>query len=538
MIAAIVRAQLLSMRLGASRGTWITAVAATLWYGLWCFIAASLFVAASAADAASLDRDFPLALLAVFAYWQFMPVLSASLGAGLDMRKMLVYPVPHASLFRVELLLRLTSGAEMVLVLAAGTMGMLRNSASAARPAGWFLVPTIALFTLFNVLLSSGLRSLMERLLTKRKVREAFGIVLLALYVVPRLLVYSGVPRRALDPIAGVLGTAVLPWTAAARAAWEPVVGGARLAGFLLLGGWTLAAWWFGRAQFERNLRYDALAAQATPLPRPTSRLEIWKERFYRIPSLLWSDPVGAIVEKELRSLARTPRFRMVFIMGFTFGLAVWFPMIASRQRSAAAPQYFLIVVAVYALTLLGQVSYWNCFGFDRSAAAVYFTAPQPIRAVLIGKNIASMFFVYLEVLVLGGIALVLRLAGGWPKLLEMLVVVAVCSLYMLGVGNLSSVQYPRGMSPERVAHGGSSNRFQGIIFLVYPLALLPVALAYLARYAFGSQVAFLLVLGIAAIIGAVVYWTATESAVGTARHRREQILRELSNGDGPVKTG
>jgi hypothetical protein len=30
--------------------------------------------------------------------------------------------------------------------------------------------------------------------------------------------------------------------------------------------------------------------------------------------------------------------------------------------------RHFLTLICVYALTLLGQVSYWNCFGFDRSA--------------------------------------------------------------------------------------------------------------------------------------------------------------------------
>jgi ABC-2 type transport system permease protein len=535
-IAAILRAQFLSMRLGASRGAWITVAAAAIWYGLWCAIASAVHLAARAADAHQLDRGLPIALLAVFMYWQFVPVLSASMGAGLDMRKMLVYPVPHGALFGVELLLRLTSGAEMLLVLGAGTLGVLRNQAAGKRTAP-LLVVAIVVFVLFNLLLASGLRSLMERLLTRRKVREMFGIVLLMLYVVPRLLVTSGVPQKAFDPAVGVASLGGFPWTAAARAGWEPVNAPARLTGFLILSGWTLAAWWFGRVQFERNLRYDALAAAATPLAERPSQLERWKERFYRIPSLIWRDPVGAVVEKEVRSLARTPRFRIVFIMGFTFGLAVWFPMLASRQRSSAAPQYFLIVVAVYALTLLGQVSYWNCFGFDRSAAAIYYVAPQPILPILIAKNIASMFFVYLEVLVLAAIALALHLAAGWAKVLEMLIVVGVCSLYLLGVGNLSSVQYPRAMSPERVGHGGSSNRFLGIIFLIYPVALVPVALAYVARYAFRSQLAFVLVLIIAAIIGGTVYWIGTESAVGTAIRRREQILQELSKGDGPVST-
>ena len=140
---------------------------------------------------------------------------------------------------------------------------------------------------------------------------------------------------------------------------------------------WRWLAGWFGRWQFERNLRYDAMAAQATPgAPDAARRLAI-AEWFYRLPSLLWRDPLAAIVEKELRSLARTPRFRTVFIMGFTFGLVVWFPVVASQTRASASRRsWFLTVVCVYALTLLGQVSYWNCFGFDRSAAAFYFAAP------------------------------------------------------------------------------------------------------------------------------------------------------------------
>ena len=145
--------------------------------------------------------------------------------------------------------------------------------------------------------------------------------------------------------------------------------------------GWTCLALWFGRAQFERNLRHDAIAAQSTPLAAPGRRRSIM-DHFYSLPSILWRDPLAAIVEKELRSMARTPRFRMVCIMGFTFGLVVWFPMIARGHNRARSP-YFLVVVCVYALSMLGQVSFFNAFGFDRSAAGFYFAAPQPISAAV-----------------------------------------------------------------------------------------------------------------------------------------------------------
>jgi ABC-2 type transport system permease protein len=380
------------------------------------------------------------------------------------------------------------------------------------------------------------MRSLLERLLTRRRVREVLSFFLLMLYVVPRALIQTGSGPKSLGPFSGVLQTVGLPWTAVARAG-VPGPGESGLLPLLSLCAWTLVALWFGRAQFERNLRYDAVAAQATPQRAVSPQRQAWTERFYRWPSLLWRDPLAGIVEKELRSLARTPRFRMVFVMGFTFGLLVWFPMIAGRHggHSAQSSQYFLIAVCVYSLTLLGQVSYWNCFGFDRSAAVFYFAAPPPIFQVLLGKNIASLFFIYLEVLILTGITMALGFGGGWSVVVETLLVVGVCAVYMLALGNISSVQYPRALSPERVSQGGASGRFQGLIFILYPLALLPVFLAYVARYAFNSEMVFAFVMSVAAAIGGVLYWQCMESAVHTAVKRREQILQELSKGDGPM---
>jgi ABC-2 type transport system permease protein len=493
-IGAILRAQLLSMRLGASRGTVFTVVSAVIWYGLWCFISAAVYIAAAHTDRTELGTALPLVFLAILAYWQLVPAFSASMGAGLDMRKLRIYPVPHASLFRVELLLRLTSGVEMVMVLTAGTVGLLRNGTSL------WIVAFVLVFMALNVFLASGLRSLLERLLTRRKVREFVGLFFLVLYVLPRVLMYSGTKFTA------------------------PSIHAPPALAFLGLGAATLAAFWFGRTQFERNLVYDAVAEQAGPVGEVPAR----RERLYRLPSLVLRDPLAAVVEKELRSLARTPRFRMVFLMGFTFGIAVWFPVFMGRRN----PQYLLIITSIYALTLLGQVSYWNCFGLDRAAAAFYFAAPAPLRQAIIGKNIAALVYVYLEVLILAGVTSALRLASG--RVLETLVVVGVCALYLLAIGNLSSVHYPRSLAAERVSQSSGSG-FQGLLFLMYPVVLIPVGMAYVARWALQSQLAFVLVLAIAAMIGAVIYGIALESATHTAHRRREQILQALSAGQGPV---
>jgi ABC-2 type transport system permease protein len=525
------------MRWGAHRGAGLSLFTGIVWYGFWCV--AAFLIAALCGDATlfELERGLPIGLLLVCVYWQVVPVISAGMGAGLDMRKLTVYPVPHGRLFLVELLLRLTTGGEMLLILAGGLAGLLRNESVVSRSGmGDSLLrisPAILVYAAFNVLLASGFRSLLERLLSRRRVREVVVLLLVLGTAVPRMLFVLRVSPRSFGVLETLTHATLLPWTAGA----EAILNQGAASSLLLLAAWTLVAGLFGRTQFERSLKLDTLAAQATPAGNPT-RADSWVQRFYRLPSRLLADPLAALVEKELRSLVRTPRFRMVFIMGFAFGLMVWLPLalgMRAERGIGVVGQNFLTVVSVYALTLLGQVTYWNCFGFDRSAVQVYFVAPPSMRLTLVAKNIASLIFVYIEVLILGALTPALPLRVGFGKVFETFLVVGICSLYMLAFGNISSVEYPHALKPERVSRGGASSRFQALVFIFYPVALLPVFLAYLARYALESQVAFGAVLAFAAVLGCVVYWIALDSAAGTASRHRERILQELSSGEGPV---
>lgn len=541
MIAAILRAQFLSMRMAGRRGAFFSLITGIIWYGIWTAAALLAWFALAQADAGQLRTWIPVGLLAVCFYWQAMPILSASMGSSLDMRKLVVYPAPHAKLFLVELLLRLATGIEMVMVLAGGGLGLIGNRsvgwAAGVRASPFIQAPrtlaAVLVFVVFNVLLASGSRSLLVRLLSRRKVRELLVFFLLLLWMVPRFLFMSGkLHANRLRGLDGATHTVAWPWTAAADIA----LGQSTLLALLSIGCWTLAAAWFGRTQFERGLRFDTVAAQATPQHSGVTRLESLADIFYRFPSLVLPDPLAAIVEKELRTLARTPRYRMIFVMGFSFGLMLWLPMVLRGSAgNSTLSRHFLTVICVYALTLLGQVSYWNCFGFDRSAAQIYFAAPPPLSLTLAGKNLAALVFVYLEVAILIGITALLPVRFGYGQVLETLVVVGVCSLYMMALGNISSVQYPRGLNPSQVSQGGASGRFQALVVLLYPVSLVPVFLAYLARYAFDSELVFSLVLAFAAAVGGVLYWIAMDSAVATAIKKRERIVQDLSTGDGPV---
>ena len=222
------------------------------------------------------------------------------MGSALDMRKLMVYPVPHARLFQVEVLLRLTTGIEMLMVLAGSVAGMFHRSAAM----GWLALPAVLIYVVFNLLLASGTRSLLERLLSKRKVRELLVFLFFILWMLPRFLYATGHRPRLTGNWIHLIETVASPWTAAAWAA----LGRSELPALLSLAGWTLLAAWFGRTQFERNLRFDSVAAQATPQTNGVSTWQSVAEAFYRFPARCLRDPLAAIVEKELRSLARTPR--------------------------------------------------------------------------------------------------------------------------------------------------------------------------------------------------------------------------------------
>ena len=330
MIEAILRAQLLSMRKGG-RGRVFSIITGSIVVraaGWWSACAA--FLGVSGASAEKLRLLLPLGALAVCLYWQVMPILSASMGSSLDMRKLMVYPVPHAKLFQVEVLLRLTTGVEMLMVLAGSVAGLFRNPASA----GWLRAARGA--DLHRVQSAAGQRHAQSVGTAAFQTQGPRVSGVCDFHVVDAAAIFI----RERPPAApdGRLGEPDAECRVAVDRGRVGGAGALRIPGTALAGGWTLLAAWFGRTQFERNLRFDAVAAQATPYTNGVSTMQAAAEAFYRFPARWLRDPMGAIVEKELRSLARTPRYRMVFVMGFSFGLMVWLPMILGRPRRRDSP--------------------------------------------------------------------------------------------------------------------------------------------------------------------------------------------------------
>ena len=504
-------------------GLAFTIFVGALWYGIFALAAtAAGFLMADRSEMPAIERILPGGLLLLFLYWLVVPVLLASKGSSLEIRKLMVYPVPASEFFRLELLLRLTVGMEALIVVTGAFIGL------AANPAlPWWGPAALPVFVLFTMFCAAGVHDLLGRLMMHKGIREIVALLFILVVALPQFIL----ARKEITRLNGIGATAswpLWPWAAAARIA----EGRATVLDSAVLLAWTAAGYIFGRYQFERTLRSDAADTGARSARKARSGVE-W---FFRWPNLLFADPIGALVEKELRFLSRASRFRMVFVMGFSFGLIIWWPLAFGREEHSWMSDNFITVVSLYAVMLLSDVLFWNAFGFDRSAAQLYFVIPVATRTVLAAKNIAAVFFVLLETTIAVAICGLVRLPITVERVGEAYGASIVALLLLLSIGNVTSFYNPRAVDPSRALRASRSGRIQVMMLMVYPIVAIPLVLAYAARYAFESEAAFFGVLALAAVFGGIVYRLALDTAAGMAEQRKELIVAALSGGSGPVE--
>ncbi len=516
---------------GSAGGRAVYWVSSILWYGIVVFLA---WLAATSLPYVStrsvLTTVVSSGLLLATVFWQIVPVMLATNGLSLDLKRLMVYPIAPARLFAIEVVLRASTGVEVLIVLTGAAIGLMRNPITPAwGPA--FILP----FILFNLMLSAGVRDLLTRLMSRRGVREIviFGIVLLS--ALPQLVLMIFPPEKWKDAYARYsekIPSFPWPWQAAAQLTTG--AGAPSMAAWLVI--WLALAAWFGFSQFQRGLRWDADEANSKLRSDASPRSGSILDALFSLPSRLLPDPLASLIEKDLRSLSRAPRFRLIFFMGFSFGLLVWLPLVFGRGRTQGVfSDNILVWISLYAALLLGEVLFWNAFGFERSAAQAYYVMPVKFTSVLIAKNITAVFFLLLEVTIVTVAVLLFRVPFPLSKIPEAYAVSLLLCVFLLAIGNLMSTHHPRAVDANQSWRNASSGKVQGLLFLLYPLLAAPIFLSYLARYAFDSNKAFYAVLGSGFLVAIMSYRISLDSSVEAADKRREEFLAALSRSEGPI---
>jgi ABC-2 type transport system permease protein len=513
-----------------SAGSVLMWLISLVWYGIYTALAVVLAKGLPAVPIAQLHTWVPVGLLGVFLFWQIVPLFTLSTGWSLQLNKLRVFPLSDSALFGIEVILRLTSAPEMVIVLAGGITGLLRH------PAIPFLAPLLLLLYIpFNLFLQLAIRDLILYSFERHRFRELFAALVISISILPQLLARTRL-GRILKPyfFAAAHGYAA-PWREAASLS----LGSFSVIDAVLLVAWILGAYALARWQFKKSFRHEEIMRRA--VSDATSTASSRKARLLEWPARLFRDPLASLLQKELRSLVRMPRFRVLFGMACIFSVIVFVPITFNqdvRHGSSFVHSNFLPIVNLYGLLLLSDVLLLNVFGLDRSAVQLYFVAPVPLETVVKAKNLAAIVFVALQTIAVLLIALVIRASVTPLSAFAGAAASAVATIYLLAFGNIASISMARPVDPAQTFKKQAGARMQLWLLLCGVCMYVVVGFAFLARWALQSDWALLGILLLEFAVGIIVYRFATESAIQRGVRDRERLVEALSKGPSLVSIG
>lgn len=500
--------------------TVVSGIFSVLWYGLYCAFALGLAYALPKATWAHIEQWVPSGLLGMFIFWQFVPLFTLSAGRAFDFSKLQAFPIESGTLFTIEAVLGVTTSPEMIITLLGVIAGLARHPAI-SHTAPLFLL----LYIPFNVLFSVALREFVMRLFRKNRLRESLGIFVIALSIAPSYILGTSVGRHSTGKALLIGNAPGTPWHAVSMLGIH-VFSWTALAIMIF---WIGAAYGAARWQFVRTLRSDSDTVGLGPGAAFSAR-KGQRHRSDRagLVGRLAPDPMAALLQKELQSLRRMPRFRVMVGMACVFGMLIGTQLVRHHEHGFLQ-HYFVPMANVYGFLFMGEVLVWNVFGFDRRAAQLYFAAPVGFGAVLRAKNAVAVLFLAMQTVIVLGLALLLRIPVSGQTVVDDLAISAVVAIFFLGLGNLTSVMLPKAVDPNQTFRKQASGNVQLWLLLCSAGIATLLGFGLLAEYALRSHWAFWSVAALEFTIGVVVYRIATESAVRRARREQERLLQTLA---------
>lgn len=472
-----------------------------------------------------------LLLWPVFVFWQMFPLMATALTETIDSSHLLRFPLNY----RAYALVRLIYGAlDPATVLGGLWLVGITLGIGWARPA---LFPWAALvlgtFAVVNLLLTQMIFAWVERWLAQRRTREVFAalffVALLSLQLIGPVMSRYGDRSGAAFARAGRFAApvqAVLPPGIAAMALSDWAQGKAAIAslGLILLLAYTAVILKLLSVRLRAQYLGENLS-EVSGVPGERVRHATVRPG-WQLPGL--PGDVVAVLEKEFRYLARSGPVLLTFItpivMLFVFGLG-------GRSGSAGFlqhwPQLALPVGASYALLLLTNLIY-NSFGPDGGGIQFFLASPASFRHVMMGKNLAHMGVLAVEVAVLTiGVSVLYRPPTPLMVLLTLTALLFAAPIN-LAAGNLLSLY-----SPKKTEFGtfGRQRASQTTVLASFAIQAAVFGIAGLAMYGVLDSprpgAALLIFLGLD-VIAILTYFFVLTRVNGVAARRGEVLASEL----------
>ena len=469
----------------------------------------------------------------IFLFWQLFPVVATAFTENFDTSNLLRFPLSYSSFALIRIVYGSLEPATLLSSL--WLLGVAIGVAMASPPLLPWAALALLLFAAVNILLARMIFSWVERWLAQRRTREILGVFFLlfiiSFQVIGPLMSRYGrsahpdlrqFAKRVL-PIQRVLPPGTAASAIASAAQGDFAIAAATLG---ILGLYGAAIFCLLHLRLRAQFHGENLS-EAPALAELTGEREIVRVG-WKLPGM--SGAVAAIFEKEIRYLSRSGPMLFTLIMP-VFILFIFRLTPATSHRGSflgGSSDMAFPIGAAYALLILTNMVY-NNFGPEGAGVQVYFTAPVPVRSVMLAKNLAHSTILALEmVLVWIGASLIYK-----PPALGTTLATISGILFALPVnltvGNLLSIS-----SPKKIDYGtfGRQRASNTTVFASFGVQIVVVGLAAITLMAARSfdriWLATIVFLAFAAVAW-VVYFVVLKGIDHMAFGHREELIAELT---------
>ena len=468
----------------------------------------------------------------VFVFWQLFPIMASALTETVDTSHLLCFPLSY----RAYVFVRLVYGAlDLATVLCSLWLVGIVLGVGWAQPKllPWTIL-VVAVFAAVNILFTQMILAWVERWLAQRRTREIFAVLfflgLIGVQLIGPMLSRYGERSsmafheagRIAGPIQSVLPPGITAHSVAAMGDSRSLTA---IALFMALTLYAIVI--MGVLSIRLRAQYHGENLSEVSRTIPDLKAAGGVAMGWGFPAL--SGEVTAVIEKEFRYLARSGPMLLTFvtpvIMLFVFGLG-------GRAGTDAGflqhwPQLGLPVGAGYSLLLLTNLIY-NNFGGDGSGIQFFLAAPASFRTIVLGKNLAHLGVLALEVILL---STTITLLFHPPSLLTIATTIAgllFAAPLSLAAGNLLSLYSPKKIEVGTFGRQRASQITVLASFVIQIFLFGVCALTMLgARYYGRPWLAVVFLFGLS-VISLSAYGFALSRVDRLALRRREVLVAEL----------
>ncbi len=340
-----------------------------------------------------------LLLWPVFACWLLFPLLTTAFAQDPDSSHLLRFPLTYRFYFLIRILYGSLDPATALPAM--WLFGILVGLTIAEPTLFPWIVFVLLVFAVANIFLVRMIFAWLERWLAQRRTREILGLLFLVVMisfqfigpmaerlghkqqVLRRIQQFSSLQR----PLPPALAASAI------RGALRGEVGGS-LASLAWLSIYGFAFLWFLHVRMRAQYRGEDLSEAV----RRGSRKESRARAGWNVLGL--PGPIAAVFEKEFRYLFRSGP--MIFNLVMPIFLLLIFRLGGPSGEGKTdgllmrAPNFAFPFGVAYSLLILTNVVY-NIFGGDSGGVQMFFVAPVRFRQVVVGKNLAHVAVLSLE---------------------------------------------------------------------------------------------------------------------------------------------